>query len=230
MSTAGIPRFDTLAHVLITGGETGLGFGLARAYLDAGDSVSVICRASTAELDALNLHVHAKADVSDPVAVDKVANAMEEIPIDVLINNAGVMIRDDIDKIDLAAVRLQFEVNALGPLNIVLAFRRFLRPGSRVINISSRLGSVGDNKSGDEYGYRMSKAAQNMVTSNLAVELSKKSIWVAALHPGIIATEMTGGRGTPPGEVARDLKKVIDCVDERCTGKFMDRFGIEIPW
>jgi len=99
-----------------------------------------------------------------------------------------------------------------------------------MINISSRLGSIGDNSSGDDYGYRMSKAAQNMLTSNLAIELGKKGVCVAALHPGIVATGMTGGKGTPADEVARDLKKTIDGLDDDRSGKFLDRFGEEILW
>ena len=155
---------------------------------------------------------------------------MGDAPIDVLINNAGIMIEDDIDRLDIAAARLQFEVNALGPLNVALAFRRRFHIGSRVINISSRLGSISDNKSGDDYGYRMSKAAQNMLTSNLAIELSKEGICVAAMHPGIVATKMTGNQGTPADEVAGDLKRTIGGLDMARSGSFLDRFGEEIPW
>ena len=55
----------------------------------------------------------------------------------------------------------------------------------------------------------MSKAAQNMLTSNLAIELGEEGICVAAMHPGIVATEMTGNQGTPADEVAGDLKRTI---------------------
>ncbi|PPR11443.1 MAG: C-factor [Alphaproteobacteria bacterium MarineAlpha11_Bin1] len=220
-----------MSRVLITGGETGLGLELTRAYSAAGDIVSVICRESSAELDALAPHVnYAKADVRDPGVIDQVAKEIGHTPIDILINNAGIMIKDDINKIDLAALRLQFEVNALGPLNIVLAFQQLLHTGSRVINISSRLGSIDDNETGDDYGYRMSKAAQNMLTSNLSIQLRKKGVCVVALHPGIVATGMTGGFGTPAAKVANDLKITIEGLDERFTGKFFDRFGKEIPW
>ena len=219
-----------MARVLITGAESGLGLALLRAYTDAGDGVSVLCRRTSAELTTLAPDMHADVDVTNTAAVYRAAAAMGDAPIDVLINNAGIMIEDDIDRLDIAAARLQFEVNALGPLNVALAFRRRLHIGSRVINISSRLGSISDNKSGDDYGYRMSKAAQNMLTSNLAIELRKEGICVVAMHPGIVATEMTGNQGTPADEVAGDLKRTIGGLDMARSGSFLDRFGEEIPW
>ena len=219
-----------MAHVLITGGETGLGLALTRAYTDAGNSVAVLCRESSAALDALAPDIHAGVDVTNAAAVYRAAAEMGDTAIDVLINNAGIMIEDNIDRIDIAAVRLQFEVNALGPLGVALAFRKRLRRGSKVVNISSRRGSIGDNSSGDDYGYRMAKAAQNMLTANLAIDLAKEDVLVAALHPGIVATGMTGGQGNPADEVARDLKAVIDELDSSRSGRFLDRSGADIPW
>lgn len=219
-----------MSRVLITGAETGLGLALTRCFIDAGDDVAVLCRETSPELDALAPEIHQGVDVTNAAAVYRAAAEMGDADIDVLINNAGIMIEDDIDRIDIAAVRLQFEVNALAPLNVVLAFRRRMRRGSRVINISSRLGSVGDNASGDDYGYRMSKAAQNMLTRNLAIELGKEDIIVAAIHPGIVATGMTGGDGTPADEVAKDVKSLIGDLGADRSGTFLDRTGATIPW
>jgi NAD(P)-dependent dehydrogenase (short-subunit alcohol dehydrogenase family) len=219
-----------MSRILITGAETGLGLALTRAFVDAGDSVAVLCRESSPELDALAPEIHQGVDVTNAAAIYRAAAEMGDTGIDVLINNAGIMIEDDIDRIDIAAVRLQFEVNALAPLSIALAFRRRLRRGSKVINISSRLGSVGDNTSGDDYGYRMSKAAQNMLTANLAIELGKEDVIVTALHPGIVATGMTAGKGTSADEVAQNLKSVIGGLTADQSGHFLDRNGAPIPW
>lgn len=219
-----------MTHVLITGADSGLGLALTRVFIDAGSTVAALCRQSTPELDALAPDIHEGVDVTNAAAVYRAAAEMGDRTIDVLINNAGIMIEDDIDRIDIAAVRAQFEVNALGPLSVALAFRKRFRRGSRVVNISSRLGSIADNASGEDYGYRMSKAAQNMLTSNLSIDLAKEDVIVAAFHPGIVATGMTGGKGTPADEVARDLKAVIDTLDESRSGQFLDRFGTQIPW
>ena len=69
-----------------------------------------------------------------------------------------------------------------------------------------------------------------MLTSNLAIELGEEGICVAAMHPGIVATEMTGNQGTPADEVAGDLKRTIGGLDMARSGSFLDRFGEEIPW
>lgn len=219
-----------MTHILITGAESGLGLALTRAFVDAGSSVAALCRQSSPALDALAPDIHQGIDVTNAAAVYRAAAEMGDKTIDVLINNAGIMIEDDIDRIDIAAVRAQFEVNALGPLSVALAFRKRFRRGSRVVNISSRLGSMADNESGEDYGYRMSKAAQNMLTTNLSIDLAKEDVIVAALHPGIVATDMTGGKGTPADEVARDFKAVIDALDASRSGQFLDRFGTQIPW
>ena len=219
-----------MTHVLITGAESGLGLALTRVFIDGGSSVAALCRESSPELDSLAPEIHDGIDVTNAAAVYRAAAEIGDKSIDVLINNAGIMIEDDIDRIDIAAVRAQFEVNALGPLSVALAFRKRFRRGSRVVNISSRLGSMEDNESGEDYGYRMSKAAQNMLTTNLSIDLAKEDVIVAALHPGIVATDMTGGKGIPADEVARDLKAVIDTLDATRTGQFLDRFGAQIPW
>ena len=219
-----------MTHTLITGAESGLGLALTRVFIDAGSTVAALCRVSSPALDALAPDIHEGVDVTNAAAVYRAAAEMGDKTIDVLINNAGIMIEDHIDRIDIAAVRGQFEVNALGPLSMALAFRKRFRRGSRMVNISSRLGSMEDNDSGEDYGYRMSKAAQNMLTSNLSIDLAKEDVIVVALHPGIVATGMTGGKGTPTDEVARDLKAVIDTLDASQSGQFLDRFGSQIPW
>ena len=219
-----------MARILITGAERGLGLAFARAFIDRGDSVAVLCRDTSPELDALAPDIHAGVDVTNAAAVYRAAAEMGDTPIDVLINNAGIMIEDDINRLDVASVRIQLEVNALGPLTIALAFRRRLRAGSKFINISSRLGSIGDNDSGDDFGYRMSKAAQNMLTSNLAIELGKEGVHVAAIHPGIVATGMTAGVGTPAADVAHDILKVINGLNAERSGQFLNRHGLVLPW
>lgn len=219
-----------MARILITGAERGLGLALVRAYVDDGHSVAALCRAATPEIEALAPDIHDGIDVTNAAAVRRAAAEMGDGALDVVVNNAGIMIDDDIDGLDVAAVRRQFEVNAIGPLNVALAFRRRLRRGSRFVNISSRLGSIGDNASGGDYGYRMSKAAQNMLTANLAHDLGAEGVIVAALHPGIVATGMTGGAGAPADEVARDLRAVIAGLDASRNGAFLDRTGSPLPW
>lgn len=219
-----------MTTVLVTGAERGLGLSLVRAYTDTGARVIALCRDTSAGIEALAPELHTGIDVSNAAAVARAAAAVGDAPLDVLINNAGVMTDDDFRDLDVAAVRQQFEVNALGPLNVARAFAPRLRRGARLINISSRLGSIADNGSGGDYGYRMSKAAQNMLTANLALDLKEAGIIVAALHPGIVATSMTGGKGTPADEVARDLISVIGKLTPKDSGGFYAKDGSPLPW
>ena len=219
-----------MKKIVVTGAQSGLGLSLAEIYKKLGNTVIALCLECTAELSALSVHVHENTDVTDASGLLKIANQYQGEYFDVLINNAGIMVNDDLNNLSLTEVQRQYNVNAIGPLNVTNAFRKNFRAGSKLVNISSRLGSISDNSSGGDIGYRMSKAAQNMLTTNLAIALRGEKVVVVALHPGIVATGMTKGNGSPSLEVAQDLKLVIDDLNLDNTGKFFDRNGAEIPW
>lgn len=67
--------------------------------------------------------------------------------------------------------------------------------GSKVVMITSRMGSIGDNTSGGYYGYRMSKVALSMAGKSLVHDLKPRQIAVAILHPGLVSTAMTDFSG-----------------------------------
>jgi NAD(P)-dependent dehydrogenase (short-subunit alcohol dehydrogenase family) len=92
------------------------------------------------------------------------------------------------------------------------------------------MGSIGDNESGGYYGYRMSKAALNMAGVNLAHDFRSKGIAVAILHPGLVATEMTGRDGVPVAEAARGLIARIDELSLQDSGGFWHANGERLPW
>jgi NAD(P)-dependent dehydrogenase (short-subunit alcohol dehydrogenase family) len=93
------------------------------------------------------------------------------------------------------------------------------------------MGSIDDNSSGGGYGYRMSKAALNMAGKSLAVDLKGAGIAVAILHPGMVRTEMIGGRGqVEPSEAARGLLARIDEVTLETSGGFWHANGERLPW
>ena len=123
-----------------------------------------------------------------------------------------------------------FRVNTLGPLRVTEALLDNLRKGSKVIIITSRVGSIEDNSSGGYYGYRASKTAVNQVGTNLKHELLPRGIAVALLHPGLVATEMTGGRGIAPEEAARGLIQRIDELNLDNSGGFWHAEGYALPW
>ncbi|MGB5738495.1 MAG: SDR family oxidoreductase, partial [Woeseia sp.] len=184
-----------MSKVLITGGNRGIGLELVRQCAARGDDVIAVCRSSTAPLAKLEVRVIDGIDVSDDKGVAKLGEALAGESLDVLLNNAGILHGDRLDTVDYDDMLEQFRVNTLGPLRVTRALLGCLNEGSKVGIVSSRVGSIDDNSSGNNYGYRVSKTAVNMVGKNLALDLKPRGIAVALLHPGLVATEMTGGTG-----------------------------------
>lgn len=120
-------------------------------------------------------------------ALTENANKEQQTPaVDILINNAGAMIRGK-ESLDLDAIRQSMEVNAYGALRVTGALLQhglFAGPGTKVALITSKMGSMVDNTSGGAYAYRMSKAALNAAGVSLGHDLKGSDISVAILHPG----------------------------------------------
>jgi NAD(P)-dependent dehydrogenase (short-subunit alcohol dehydrogenase family) len=219
-----------MATVLITGANQGIGLELCRQLLGRGDVVIAACRRASAELRALGCRVVEDVEVTDDASVARLAAALAGQRIDVLVNNAGILSAESLDDLDFDRIRAQFEVNALGPLRVTHALLGNLGRGSKVAIITSRMGSIADNGSGSYYGYRMSKAAVNMVGMSLARDLHARGIAVLLLHPGMVATGMTGGRGIPAAESAAGLIARIDSLGLAETGTFHHANGEPLPW
>lgn len=156
--------------------------------------------------------------------------AVSDWQIDVLINNAGILRRDSLAETDYDGMLEQFRVNTLGPLRVTEALLDNLGEGSKVAIITSRVGSIEDNSSGGNYGYRASKTAVNMVGTNLKHDFLPRGIAIALLHPGLVATDMTGGTGVDPADSARGLIQCIDRLDLANSGGFWHAEGYELPW
>ena len=170
-------------------------------------------------------------EVTDDTSVNALAERLAGQPIDLLINNAGVLRRDRFDSADPATLLRQFDVNAIGPLRVTRALLPNLKLAAspRVVNLTSRMASIADNASGGFYGYRASKAALNAITKSLAVDLSP---WpVVAVHPGYVRTRLTNHQGDVTAEEAVERMLVlIDKLDATSSGRFYHRDGHELPW
>ena len=217
-------------RVLITGANRGIGLELCRQLSARGDEVLAACRKSTAELEALNLRVIEGIDVGEPGPPETLRQQLGSERLDWLVNNAGILSAESLDSLDFDAMERQFRVNALGPLRVTAALLPLLGPGSKVGIVTSRMGSIGDNTSGGYYGYRMSKAAVNMAGVSLARDLQQRQIAVALLHPGMVSTDMTGGRGVPVEQSANGLIRRMDSLDMSHTGAFWHAEGQLLPW
>lgn len=219
-----------MSRVVVTGANRGIGLELCRQLQARGDTVTAVCRQRSAALEALDIRIESNIDVANAEGVATLAAALAGDVIDVLVNNAGVLSRDTLDSLDFDAMEEQFRVNSVGPLRVTAALRGSLRRGSKVIIITSRMGSVADNASGGYYGYRASKAAVNVVGKSLSVDLANDGVAVALLHPGMVATDMTGGQGVAVAESARGLLARMDELHMGTTGKFWHAEGMELPW
>jgi len=215
---------------LVTGAGRGIGLELCRQLQQRGEKVIAVCRQASAELRALDCRIIEGVEVTDGASLQRLAAELAGERIDALVNNAGILGRESLDDLDVERIRRQFEVNALGPLRVTRALLPNLAVGSKVVIITSRMGSIADNGSGGYYGYRMSKAAVNMAGVSLAHDLRERGIAVLLLHPGMVATQMTGRHGIPVEESATNLIARIDSLGLEQTGSFHHADGQPLPW
>ena len=220
-----------MSKVIVTGGNRGIGLQLCTQLHARGDEVIAVGRSSSQELSQLGVRVIEGIDVSDGDNVAMLASELDGESIDILINNAGILRSDNLESVDYDVMLEQYRVNTLGPLRVTKALLANLHEGSKVAIVTSRVGSIEDNSSGNNYGYRVSKTAANMVGMNLSHDLKPKGIAVILLHPGYVRTDMTGGSGgTSPEDSAKGLIERIDELDLEGTGGFWHAEGYRLPW
>ena len=217
---------------VVTGANRGIGYALCERLVERKAEVLAACRSASSELKKLGVEVVENVEVTEEAGIGRLVAAVGKRPIELLVNNAGILLwAKDFPEVDVAEIRKQFEVNALGPLRVTAALRERLGQGAKVALVTSRMGSIDDNTSGGHYGYRMSKAALNMAGKSLAVDLRGAGVAVAILHPGMVRTEMIGNRGqVEPSEAARGLLARIDELTLETSGGFWHANGERLPW
>ncbi|MFO7909539.1 SDR family oxidoreductase [Vreelandella aquamarina] len=217
--------------VLVTGANRGVGLALAEQYHKAGWRVIGACRESSDDLQAVAAKVIDRIDVTQPDSVAALANALAGETLDLLINNAGLLQDESLGSLDFDSIRTQMEINAYAPLRVCETLLPLLKSGSKIANITSRMGSIADNDSGGRYGYRASKAALNAFGKSLAMDLKPKGIAVAQLHPGYVKTRMVNFGGViSPEDAAAGIVARIDALTLDNTGGFWHSNGEELPW
>lgn len=232
---------------LITGASRGIGLEHARQYARRGWRVLATARIATqagplAELAAEfpGSVVPQPLDVTEQESVARLAAALSEESIDVVVNNAGTygprgapegMRYQSLECMDYAIWRQILDVNLLAPFRVAVAFRPHLLRGHgrRLVMMSSDLGSIAQNASGGSYAYRSSKAALNMITRGMAAEWPE--LIVVAMAPGWTRTELGGPDAPLSAEASVTLQQqVIDRLGPAHSGSFLNRFGEIVPW
>jgi NAD(P)-dependent dehydrogenase (short-subunit alcohol dehydrogenase family) len=225
---------------LITGANRGIGLAIARRLAQEGLEVILTARnadagsAAAADLQADGLAVQVqRLDVADEESVAECAAALAGTDIDVLVNNAGVLLdRGGTLDVTEEILATTLDVNVAGPLRTARAFLPGMieRGYGRVVNVSSGAGAICGDVSEYAPAYSVSKTAFNMLTRKLAVTAEAADVKVNAMCPGWVRTDM-GGSGAPrspeePAETALWLATLP--ADGPSGGLFRDRK--RIPW
>ncbi|ELS01683.1 short-chain dehydrogenase of unknown substrate specificity [Xenococcus sp. PCC 7305] len=221
-----------MSTYLVTGANRGIGLEYCRQLQQRGDRVIAVCRSASSKLENLGITIETGVDITDEEQVGDLARRLKNQSIDVLINNAAIVERISLNSLDFDSIRRQFEVNAIGALRLTKALLPNLKQGSKVIMMTSRMGSIDDNTSGGSYGYRMSKVALSMAGKSLSVDLKPQGISVAILHPGLVKTRMTGftDSGITPEQSVKGLLARIEELNLENTGTFWHANGEILPW
>jgi NAD(P)-dependent dehydrogenase (short-subunit alcohol dehydrogenase family) len=193
--------------VLVTGASRGVGRAVATAFAANGDRVAVHHRESADlagqlldELPGMG-HAVVQADLADPEAVRAMVDtaAQQLAGLDVLVNNAGVFLAHPV--MDSSYEHWQqmwrrtIDTNLVGAANVTWCALRHMRPGGRIVNVSSRGAFRGEP---DSPAYGASKAGLNALGQSLAVALAPHGIAVTTVAPGFVETDMTNEHLKPP--------------------------------
>lgn len=215
----------------VTGTSSGIGLALVRQLTERGDEVFAFCRRPSESLRRSGARLIERVELEDPESIVHGVAALGGLKIDVLISNAGVWSLDKFGHCKSDALHHQYAINAVAPLLLVQAMRNNLGFGSKVMLVSSRMGSVGDNSMGSRYGYRMSKSALNAAGKSLAIDLKEDGIAVGIVHPGYVKTDMTGQRGQiDADESASMILERLEALTLDNAGRFLHADGSELPW
>jgi NAD(P)-dependent dehydrogenase (short-subunit alcohol dehydrogenase family) len=224
-----------MSTVLITGANRGLGLEFARQYAASGSTVIAACRephkaSQLSEIPGIEL---CTLDVASAASVSDLAAALRGRPIDILINNAGLLSEGSAGKSDPEAVLQMLRVNTLGPLMLSEALLSNVATSTRklIVTVSSDLGSLSGNVSGGNLGYRVSKAAVNMVMRTLAIEFKPRNVACILLTPGWVRTDMGGSKAPlSPTQSVTGMCRVIERLGARDSGRWLDHSGQECHW
>lgn len=233
--------------VMVTGANRGIGYEHVAQYAQKKWKVIACTRQPEKAIDLLQLQdkyganfIIEELEVTNHNQVDGLSQKHSNTAIDIFINNAGTggpegmpgaMDYQKIDNMNYQIWRDILEVNLLAPFKVATSFHKQISISDKktLIMMSSDLGSVSQNTFGGLYSYRASKSGLNIVAKGMSNEW--KDIIVVALAPGWCRTYLGGAEAEiDPMDSVEDQQKMFESLTESDSGKFLDRFGNEIPW
>lgn len=247
--------------VLVTGANRGIGLEFVKQFLalpKPPQHVLAGCRSPDQAKDLTEIADKNKRvvilhiDLDDHSSIQKSASIAQGVlgdeGLNLLINNAGTAPQDSVDDVTSENMHKAFAINAVGPLLVVQAFLPLLKTAATrqqssplsinkaaIINISTGVASITENDTGRGYSYRSSKAALNMITKNLSLDLKKFGILATALHPGFVDTDLSSAIKSDKKTSTKDsvlsmFNVMSNCQDDDYTGKFYHFSGREMLW
>ena len=218
---------------VVTGANRGIGLELTRQLLGSGYNVHATYRSNKGgleEIDSDNLSIY-QMDVRDKMQISNVVQSVDKI--DLLINNAGVADGrwQSISEIDMEHALEVLNVNAVSPVLVTQQSLPKLSNGSKVVMMSSLMGSISDCQSGRSYAYRASKTALNMFSMAMKNELDANGISLLIMHPGWVETDM-GGTNAPLSteESVSGIMQRIEEQEMSMSGRYVEFDGSPIEW
>lgn len=242
-----------MPSALITGASRGIGLEFVRQYLADGWQVYAACRdpehadqlQSLAKSSGGRLEL-LRIDVTNADEVKAAAERLKGKPIDVLINNAGLVEqvfygsgayegKDDPDlrNYDYEGWLDVLQTNLLGPARVCGAFVDNLAAGQRPVAVmmASTLASISGTWQAGRYAYRTSKAALNMLTRSAGEWYQSKGIILVSISPGWTQTDMGGPKATNSvDQSVNGVRKVVSNLMPGDAGKFFNYNGEILPW
>ena len=230
-----------MATILVTGANRGLGIEFVEQYLNEGNEVIATYRNENSSIDLIEMGNERsnlkllQLDVSSNKSLNSFAENLGDSPIDIFINNAGVYgpRNSSFGNVDEENWIPAIKINAIAPILLTQLIIKNIRSGAdkKLIFITSKMGSIDDNKGGGAYVYRSSKTALNAVVKSLSVDLENEGIVVALIHPGWVKTDMGGPNALIERDTSvRGMTEVISNLDITSTGNFYNYDGSIIPW
>jgi NAD(P)-dependent dehydrogenase (short-subunit alcohol dehydrogenase family) len=246
--------------VLITGANQGIGLEFAKEYAARGWTVIATHRRTSTPEELAKLAAKypkvriERMDVTDRAQIAALGAKLKGVPIDVLLNNAGLVRTDPLNKpggntnqmfgtLDYKLLDDFIHTNVAGPLMIAETFIGNVKASrqKKIIAISSAAGSVSvppfmpnGSPVPDHYWYRISKAALNSAMVLLSAQFKGDGVIVVMFHPGGVQVESFGADKlpgfVPPAEAIGKMIRTIDGLTLKDSGRFMDNDGKDHPW
>ena len=225
-----------MKNILITGANRGIGLKFAE-ILSANNNIYATARDTTKadDLEKLDNTELLELDLLDKDSIKSFCSELKDIPLDMIINNAGIFQDEQMEEtiLDPELWLDEIMINAIGPVVLSQKLKENIMSGNdkKIIFISSQMGSIDDNYSGGYYFYRTSKSALNSAAKSLSIDWKADGIPVLMLHPGWVRTDMGGSNAKLDLDTSvRKLLDVINRLDMSQTGAFLNYEGKKLEW